>query len=150
MTSDPSAAQAPDPATIHPLPAHERVVFLKPPVAGTNVVVGDFTYYDDPDGATDFVRGYGVTVMPGVRIGDGAVIAAGAVVTADVPPYTVVGGYPARTIRQRFDDSDIERLARAAWWDWPVELVTTHARTIRAGSPKDIERIAAAEGLEQW
>ncbi|MGW8882129.1 antibiotic acetyltransferase, partial [Streptomyces mirabilis] len=59
------------------------------------------------------------------------------------------GGSPARTIRQRFHDDDIERLVRAAWWDWPVELVTEHARTIMAGSPEDIERIAITEGLEQ-
>ncbi len=54
--------------------------------------------------------GYRVTVMPGVWIGDGAIIAAGAVVAADVPPYTIVGGNAARPIRQRFDDADVQRL----------------------------------------
>lgn len=91
--------------------------------------------------------GYRATVMPGVRIGDGAIIAAGAMVTADVLPYTIVGGNPARPIRQRFDDADIERLQRAAWWDWPADLVTEHARTIMAGTPADIERIATEPGL---
>lgn len=87
--------------------------------------------------------GHQATVMPGVRIGDGAIIAAGATVTADVPPYTIVGGNPAGRIRQRFDDADTARLLRAAWWDWPADLVTEHAHTIMAGTPAAIERIAA-------
>jgi virginiamycin A acetyltransferase len=91
--------------------------------------------------------GYRSTVMPGVRIGDGAIIAAGSVVTADVPPYTIVGGDPARPIRRRFDDADVERLRRAAWWDWPADLVTRHVRTIMAGTPADIERVAADIGV---
>lgn len=94
----------------------------------------------------DVWLGYGVTVMPGVRIGDGAVVAARAVVTADVPPYAIAGGNPARTIRRRFSDPDVDRLLRAAWWDWPVELVTEHARTIMAGTPAEIERIARDHG----
>lgn len=216
---------APDPSAVHPLPAHDRVVFLKPLVTSPKIVVGDYTYYDDPDGAREFEHrnvlyaygpeqltigkycaiatgtrflmagaehpsmgvstypftmfggewaertldlvvgmpsrgdtvvghdvwfGYGVTVMPGVRIGDGAVVAAGSVVTAEVPPYTVVGGNPARTIRRRFEDNDIDRLVRAAWWDWPADLVTAHARAIMSGSPRDIERIAANEGPERF
>ncbi|MFB6551926.1 CatB-related O-acetyltransferase [Streptomyces sp. NPDC056405] len=89
--------------------------------------------------------GHGVTVMPGVRVGDGAIVAAGSVVTGDVPPYTVVGGNPARPIRSRYDADDVARLQRAAWWDWPVELVTRHVRTIMSGSPADIEAIATKE-----
>jgi virginiamycin A acetyltransferase len=90
--------------------------------------------------------GYNAMVMPGVRIGNGAVVAAGAVVSKDVPPYGVVAGNPARLVRTRFDDSDVARLLRAAWWDWPVELVTEHARTIMAGQPAEIEVIAREHG----
>jgi virginiamycin A acetyltransferase len=191
--------------TVHPLSAHKRVVFLKPLISSPKISVGEYTYYDDPDGATEFEQrnvlygsgperliigkycaiaagtqflmagadhptmgvstfpftmfggewtertldivtgmpsrgdtvvgndvwfGYQATVMPGVRIGDGAIIAAGAVVTADVPAYTIGGGNPTRPIRRRFDDADMDRLRRAAWWDWPAELVSTHVRTI--------------------
>ncbi|MEY7974000.1 CatB-related O-acetyltransferase [Saccharomonospora xinjiangensis] len=214
----------PDPTTVHPLPAHDRVVFLKALVTSPKIVVGDYTYYDDPERATEFESrnvlygygpeklvigrycaiasgttflmagaehptmgvstypftmfggawaertldlvtdmpsrgdtvvgndvwlGYRATVLPGVRIGDGAIVAAGAVVTADVPPYTVVGGNPARPIRARFDDADVERLLRAAWWNWPIELVTEHARTIMAGTPAEVLRVAEEHGLEQ-
>jgi virginiamycin A acetyltransferase len=82
--------------------------------------------------------------MPGVTIGHGAVIAACSVVTSDVPPYAIAGGNPARVIRRRFEDDDVERLLRAAWWDWPVEAVTEHARTIMAGRPAELLAIAEA------
>jgi virginiamycin A acetyltransferase len=95
----------------------------------------------------DVWLGYRALVMPGVAIGDGAVVAAASVVTGDVPPYSIVGGNPARVLHRRFEDDEVERLLRAAWWDWPVELVTEHARTILAGEPADLERIAAEHGL---
>ena len=60
-------------------------------------------------------------VMPGIRIGDGAVIGTRAVVTRDVEPYAVVGGNPARTIRKRFDDSVVVLLEEMRWWDWTDE-----------------------------
>ncbi|MFE3259123.1 CatB-related O-acetyltransferase [Nocardia sp. NPDC059229] len=91
--------------------------------------------------------GYNSLIMPGVHIGDGAIIATGAVVTSDVPPYTIVGGNPAQVVKQRFPDQDVARLLRAAWWNWPLELVTEHVRVIMAGTAADIERIAIHEGL---
>lgn len=60
-------------------------------------------------------------ILPGVRIGHGAVIGSRALVTKDVEPYTIVGGNPARPIRKRFDDEQIAMLLEMAWWDWPLE-----------------------------
>jgi len=91
--------------------------------------------------------GYGALILPGVTIGHGAVIAAASVVTADVEPYAIVAGNPARVVRRRYEDDDVSRLLRAAWWDWPIELVTAHARIIMAGTPAELERIAAENGL---
>lgn len=67
--------------------------------------------------------GHGVIVLPGVKVGDGAVLAAGTVVTKDVQPYTIVGGVPAKFIRERFTRTVAERLASIAWWDWPFETI---------------------------
>ena len=67
--------------------------------------------------------GHAAILLPGVTVGDGAVIAAGAVVSRSVPPYTIVGGVPARAIRQRFPDAVAESLRRIAWWDWPDEII---------------------------
>ncbi|MFG2396843.1 LbetaH domain-containing protein [Streptomyces lydicus] len=176
----------PDPSTVHRLPAHERVVFLKSLVAGTSVVVGDFTYYDDPDGATDFAQRNVLYAYGPQRLilGKYCAIATGTrflMAGADHPsmgvstfPFSMFGGEWAEQtldlvigMPSRGDTvvgNDVwfgygatvmpgvrigDGAVRAAWWDWPVELVTAHARTIMAGSPQDIERIAAAEGLEQ-
>ena len=61
--------------------------------------------------------GYRATLMSGITVGDGAVIAAGALVNKDVPPYAVVGGVPAKIIRYRFDQEKIEFLLKRKWWD---------------------------------
>jgi virginiamycin A acetyltransferase len=96
----------------------------------------------------DVWLGYSALVLPGVTIGHGAVVAAASVVTRDVPPYAVVAGNPARVVRSRFCEEDIERLLRAGWWDWPIELVTANARTIMTGTASDLDRIAAEHGPE--
>ena len=92
----------------------------------------------------DVWLGYRALVLPGVTIGHGAIVAAASVVASDVPPYAIVGGNPARVIRQRYEADDVERLLRAAWWDWPAALVTEHARTIMSGTPAELEQIALA------
>jgi phosphonate metabolism protein (transferase hexapeptide repeat family) len=73
----------------------------------------------------DVWMGHGAIVLPGVKIGTGAVIAAGAVVTKDVGPYEIVGGVPARLIRKRFSDEVIERLLASSWWDWDRDKLET-------------------------
>ena len=72
-------------------------------------------------------------IMPGVKIGDGAIIGTRAVVTKDVPPYTIVGGVPAKTIRKRFSDNDIDTLLKMKWWDLPVEQIQSHIPEIQSG-----------------
>ena len=62
--------------------------------------------------------------MPVVTIGDGAIIATKSVVTNDVPAYTIVGGNPAKAIKKRFSEEQIERLIQLTWWDWPIERIT--------------------------
>lgn len=90
----------------------------------------------------DVWLGYGVTVMPGVRIGHGAIVAAGSVVTRDIPDYAIAGGNPARVLRKRYTDNDIARLLAVAWWDWPIEHLTAQVRVLMSGSVDDL--VAAA------
>jgi acetyltransferase-like isoleucine patch superfamily enzyme len=70
--------------------------------------------------------GFGSTIMGGVTVGDGAVVAARSVVFSDVPPYAVVAGNPARVIRSRFSPRIVERLLRIRWWDWPEDEIRQH------------------------
>jgi len=67
--------------------------------------------------------GYDAVIMSGVKIGDGAIIGTRAAVTKDVPPYTIVGGTPAKVTRKRFGDDTILKLLKIKWWDWSVEKI---------------------------
>ncbi|PKQ38702.1 MAG: chloramphenicol acetyltransferase [Actinobacteria bacterium HGW-Actinobacteria-1] len=198
----------PDPDTKHPMTGFPQVCFIKNTVSNPNILIGDFTYYDDPVDSEDFERnvlyhypfygdkliigkfcalatgvrfimnganhkltspstypfslfgngwervtpsledlpikgdtvvgndvwiGYESLVMPGVHIGDGAIVAARSVVVSDVAPYTIVGGNPARPIRQRFSQDVIDRLLEIAWWDWDVHEITHNLEAIVSG-----------------
>jgi len=97
--------------------------------------------YRDTIVGNDVWIGRDAWIMPGVTIGNGAIIGTRALVTKDVAPYSIVGGNPARTIRQRFDDTTIEALEQIAWWDWPPEKIGRNIRAIRGG---DIRLLAEA------
>lgn len=74
--------------------------------------------------------GYKATIMPGVRIGNGSIIASNSIVTKNVEPYSIVGGNPAKLIRKRFTDKQITSLLDIRWWDWPLEKITENVKNL--------------------
>lgn len=202
----------PDPKTKYPIAGINRTVYLKNIITNPQIIVGDYTYYDDPVDVYNFEKnvlylfdfiqdkliigkfcqiatdvrfimngsnhalngistypfkvfgeawkeapleminkgdtiigndvwfGNSATIMPGVKIGDGAIIGTGSLITKDVEPYTIVGGNPGKVIRKRFDDDVIDFLLRLSWWNWPIEKITDNIQLIAAGNIEALRR----------
>lgn len=211
----------PNPDAIHPNEAIKSVCYIKNVVTRPNIIVGDYTYYDDINGAERFEEhvthhyefigdkliigkfcaiakgvefvmnganhrmlsvttypfnimgggwekatltladlplkgntvigndvwiGQNVTVMPGVHIGDGAIIAANSVVVKDVPAYHIAGGNPCKVIKKRFGDDLIKHLLAIKWWDWTAKKIFDHLEILCSG---DLEKIKAIESFHE-
>ena len=99
---------------------------------------GELPYKGDTVIGNDVWIGYEAVLMPGVQVGDGAIIAAKSTVVGDVAPYTIVGGNPAKPIRQRFENDVVQALLEVAWWNWDIEKITQNLEKIVAA---DIEAL---------
>ena len=98
----------------------------------------DLPFKGDTIIGNDVWIGYKALIMPGVKIGNGAIISSQSVVTTDVPAYTIVGGNPAKVIKKRFSDEVVCELEKLAWWDWPVEEITKHLTAIMSNDIKTL------------
>jgi virginiamycin A acetyltransferase len=206
----------PDKDLKFPLENYNRLCFLKNIITNPNIIVGDYTYYDDFEDVHNFEKnvkyhfdfnsdkliigkfcmiasnvtfimnganhltdaissypfaifgkawqkamnqksypskgntiigndvwiGYNVKIMPGITIGDGAIIATNSTVTKNVDPYTIVGGNPAKEIKKRFPEATIKKLLQIKWWDWGIEKIT---RNITKLTQNDIENLESCQ-----
>jgi phosphonate metabolism protein (transferase hexapeptide repeat family) len=145
------AAQVRIGAPNHPLDRPSQHRFTYCPEYYTATAQRDRTFFkqrrdDRVVIGNDVWIGHAVIVMPGVEVGDGAVLAAGAVVTRDVAPYTIVGGVPAKQIRERFNREIAAQLSEIAWWDWPAETIWQRLPEFQSG---DVEAFCARWGNKQ-
>lgn len=206
----------PNPNAIYPNENIKQICFIKNVIKKPNIIVGDYTYYDDIDGPTDFEKhvthhyefigdkliigkfcaiakgvefvmnganhrmnsvttypfnimgggwekstptltelpakgdtivgndvwiGQNTTIMPGVHIGDGAIIGANSTVAKDVPAYCIFGGNPAKMIRKRFDDDLINHLLTIKWWNWSAEKIFSNLEILCSGDLNKIRTI---------
>jgi len=97
--------------------------------------LSDLPFKGDTIIGNDVWIGNNATIMPGVKVGDGAIIATNATVVKDVAPYTVVGGNPATEIRKRFSPEKIAELLTMKWWDWNIEKITENLEFLTGKNP---------------
>ncbi|WP_414619338.1 Vat family streptogramin A O-acetyltransferase [Calothrix sp. CCY 0018] len=201
----------------HPMKGFPQICFIKNTIINPNIIIGDYTYYDDLEDSENFERnvlyhfpfigdkliigkfcalatgvkfimnganhkmsgfstypfqifgngwerimpqldefpnkgdtvigndvwiGYEAVIMPGVQIGDGAIIASKSVVVKNVSPYTIVGGNPAKEIKKRFANEVIDTLLEISWWNWDIDKITRNLEKIVGG---DIEGLKSCE-----
>lgn len=86
--------------------------------------------------------GYNSLIMPGIKIGNGSIIASNSVVVKDVEPYSIVGGNPAKLIRKRFDNEIIDLLESIKWWDWPIEKITTNLEILTSNDVSKLREMS--------
>ena len=101
--------------------------------------IQDLPYKGDTVIGNDVWLGYDCTIMPGIKIGDGAIVASKSVVTKDVAPYAIVGGNPAKIIRKRFSDEVIAELEKIQWWNWDIKKITENLENITGGDIKKLK-----------
>jgi virginiamycin A acetyltransferase len=89
-----------------------------------------YPYKGDLVIGNDVWIGYNSTLMAGITVGDGAIIAANSTVTKDIEPYSIIGGNPAKLIRKRFDDDTIAKLLELKWWDWDIKKITANVNNL--------------------
>ncbi|MGL5328930.1 MAG: Vat family streptogramin A O-acetyltransferase [Peptostreptococcaceae bacterium] len=103
--------------------------------------LGDLPYKGDTIVGNDVWIGQNVTILPGIKIGDGSIIAANSVVTKDVAPYSIIGGNPATLIKKRFEDSLINYLLEIKWWDWSKEKIFSNLEILCSSDLDSIKNI---------
>ena len=102
----------------------------------------DLPYKGDTVIENDVWLGQNVTVMPGVHIGNGAIIGANSVVAKDIDPYCIAAGNPCKIVKKRFDDELISYLQELQWWNWPPEKIFTNLEALCSGDLKKIRNIS--------
>lgn len=93
--------------------------------------------------------GQGARILPGVRLGNGCIVGAGAVVPGDFQPYSVIAGNPAQVVRRRFDDATISALEALAWWDWPIDTILEEEAAICGTDLLRLQEVSRQLGEER-
>ncbi|KPQ32590.1 MAG: virginiamycin A acetyltransferase [Phormidesmis priestleyi Ana] len=161
----------PNPQDKHPMKGFPQVCYIKNTLNGANHKLsgfstypfqifgngwekvtpkpGELPYKGDTVIGNDVWIGYDVLIMPGVSIGNGAIVSSRSVVVSDVPAYSVVGGNPAKLIKQRFEAKVIDQLEAISWWDWPIEKVTANLSHIVSADIKALQAAGAGANSEE-
>lgn len=119
--------------TIHSLSTYPFPIFFEEWELEEKDIINAWDNKGDITIGNDVWIGYEAVIMSGVTIGDGAIIGTRALVTKDVPPYTIVGGIPARPIRKRFTEKTISDLLEIKWWNWEIKKIKAHIAAIQSG-----------------